>query len=141
MVIAYQAFAGGLLIGGSATLLLACNGRIAGISGIINELYTDSGSERIWRMLFLLGLMGAAAIAFHFSPGSRSHRSDFPIATLIFSGLMVGFGTQMGSGCTSGHGVCGLGRLSLRSLVAVLVFMSVAVATVAVTHHLRTWIS
>lgn len=141
MVIAYQALTGGLLIGAAATLLLACNGRIAGISGIINGLYTDSRSERVWRILFLAGLMGAAAVAFHFYPGSRSHRTDFPIGILILSGLLVGFGTRMGSGCTSGHGVCGLGRLSLRSLVAVLVFMSVAVATVAVTHHLRAWMS
>ncbi len=136
MVIAYQALAGGVLIGSAAAVLLACNGRIAGISGIINGVYPNSSFETTWRLLFLGGLMGAAAVTFHYFPASRPHRVAFPIGALIVAGLLVGFGTRMGNGCTSGHGVCGLGRLSLRSLVAVLVFMAVAMLTVAMTRHL-----
>ena len=131
----YQALTGGILIGCSAALLLACNGRIAGISGILNGVYPNSSFERGWRLLFLASVMGAAAVAFHFYPASRPHRVDFPRGWLIVAGLLVGVGTRMGNGCTSGHGVCGLGRLSLRSLVAVLVFMGVALVTVAVTRH------
>jgi len=133
--IAYFALAGGALIGCSATLLLACNGRIAGISGIINGSFSSASDERRWRLLFLVGLIGSAAVAFHFFPQSLPHRLSFPPFALITAGLAVGFGTRMGSGCTSGHGVCGLGRLSIRSLVAVLVFMATAILTVAVTRH------
>lgn len=135
MAIALQALAGGALIGCSATLLLACNGRIAGISGIVNGIYPNSGFERGWRLLFLASLVGGAAVAFHFFPGSRAHRTGFPSSLLVVAGLLVGFGTRMGNGCTSGHGVCGLGRLSIRSLVAVLTFVVVAIATVAVARH------
>jgi len=138
MQIAYAALIGGALIGCSATLLLAYNGRIAGISGIVNGVYSGTSHERNWRVIFLLGLVGAAAIAFHFFPSSVPHRDVFPPAALILAGLLVGFGTRMGNGCTSGHGVCGLGRLSPRSLVAVLVFMAMAMATVAITRHVWT---
>lgn len=140
MVLAYQALTGGILIGCSATLLLAGNGRIAGISGILNGIHRNSSSERVWRILFLAGLLGAAAAAFHYFPGSRPHRSAFPVGVLILAGLLVGAGTRMGNGCTSGHGVCGLGRLSLRSLVAVLVFMTAAMTTVIITRHLSTFL-
>jgi uncharacterized membrane protein YedE/YeeE len=140
VVITYQALAGGILIGCSASLLLACNGRIAGISGIVNGVYPNSSFERNWRLLFLVGLIGAAAVAFHFFPASQPHRVDFPRGVLLLAGLLVGVGTRMGKGCTSGHGVCGLGRLSLRSLVAVLVFMGVALLTVAVTRHWGPWL-
>jgi uncharacterized membrane protein YedE/YeeE len=133
--IEYSALAGGALIGCSATLLLACNGRIAGISGIVNGVFSNRSDERRWRLLFLVGLIGSAAIAFHFLPQSLPHRLAFAPVALIAAGLAVGFGTRMGSGCTSGHGVCGLGRLSLRSLIAVLVFMTTAIFTVAVTRH------
>ena len=124
-----------MLIGCSAALLLACNGRLAGISGILNGVYPNSSFERAWRLLFLAALLGAAAVAFHFFPASRPHRMGFPTGGLVVAGLLVGFGTRMGNGCTSGHGVCGLGRLSGRSLVAVLVFMAAAMLTVAVTRH------
>jgi uncharacterized membrane protein YedE/YeeE len=134
--IAYTAVAGGALIGCSATLLLACNGRIAGISGIINSAYSNTWYERGWRLLFLLGLIGAAAVTFQFVPQSMPHRHAFPPFALIAAGLLVGVGTRMGNGCTSGHGVCGLRRLSRRSLVAVLVFMATAMLTVALTRHL-----
>lgn len=135
MKIAYTALAGGALIGCSATVLLACNGRIAGISGIINGVYPNSAYERRWRLLFLVGLIGAAALTFRFFPGSVPQRQAFPPIGLIAAGLLVGFGTRMANGCTSGHGVCGLGRLSPRSLVAVMVFMAMAMLTVALTRH------
>ena len=136
---ALQASAGGLLIGCSAALLLAGNGRIAGISGIINGVYPNTSFERTWRLLFLVSLIGSAAVVFHFFPGSRPHRSGFPTSVLILAGLLVGVGTRMGNGCTSGHGVCGLGRLAVRSLVAVVIFMGVAVLTVAATRHWAGW--
>jgi uncharacterized membrane protein YedE/YeeE len=126
---------GGVLIGAAATVLLACNGRIAGVSGIVNGLQSGSWSDRSWRIMFLLGLMGGADIMFLFMPSSLSQRVSFPALAVIVAGLLVGFGTRMGNGCTSGHGVCGLGRLSLRSLVAVLVFMVSAMTTVTVTRH------
>jgi uncharacterized membrane protein YedE/YeeE len=126
---------GGVLIGAAATVLLACNGRIAGLSGIVNGLQSGSWSDRSWRIMFLLGLMGGADIMFLFMPSSLSQRVSFPALAVIVAGLLVGFGTRMGNGCTSGHGVCGLGRLSLRSLVAVLVFMVSAMTTVTVTRH------
>lgn len=135
MIIAYRALLGGALIGCSATLLLACNGRIAGISGIVNGIYGPSAFERAWRLSFLGGLVGAAAFAFQVYPENRPHRIAFPIGMLILAGFLVGFGTRMGNGCTSGHGVCGLGRLSRRSLIAVIAFMSIAIVTVAVTRH------
>jgi uncharacterized membrane protein YedE/YeeE len=140
MVIAYQALVGGILIGCSASLLLACNGRIAGISGIVNGIYLNTPFERTWRLLFLASLIGAAVVGFHFFPASQPHRIDFPRGVLMLAGLLVGVGTRMGNGCTSGHGVCGLGRLSLRSLVAVAVFMGAALLTVAVTRHWGAWL-
>ena len=125
---------GGVLIGLSAALLLLFNGRVAGISGIAFGLMRRAErSEWAWRAAFVLGLMSAGALAMH----ALGQESGSPASTpvLVLAGLLVGFGTSWGSGCTSGHGVCGLARLSKRSLVAVLVFMAAAVATVYVTRH------
>ncbi len=132
----YTALAGGVLIGLAATVLLASCGRIAGISGIAYGAYADVAKERVWRALFLLGLIVSAAGAFHFFPDSIPSRIGFSRIALIIAGLLVGFGTRMGSGCTSGHGVCGLGRHSLRSLCAVVIFMGTAMVTVALTRHI-----
>lgn len=123
------ALAGGVLIGLSACVLLLGNGRIAGISGIVYGL-VRGGGERAWRAAFLIGLMGAGALTMHATGPMRG--SPAGTTVLIVAGLLVGFGTRLGHGCTSGHGVCGLGRLSARSLVAVLVFMATAIATVAI---------
>jgi uncharacterized membrane protein YedE/YeeE len=136
MQIGFSPVLGGALIGVAATMLLACNGRIAGVSGIVNGIGSGVANERWWRILFLVGLMGAAAIMLHFVPSSLPQRPSFPPAALIIAGLLVGFGTRMGNGCTSGHGVCGLGRLSARSAVAVLVFLATAMATVLITRHM-----
>ena len=126
------AFVGGLLIGLSATLLLAFNGRIAGISGIINGAF--QGHE-IWRWLFLAGMvLGGLIYEYRFAVEVTPQPVLAPGA-MILGGFLVGFGTRLGNGCTSGHGVCGLGRLSLRSLVAVLTFLTTAMVTVWITHH------
>ena len=129
------ALLGGILIGIASTLLLAFNGRIAGISGILNGAIQFSTAER-WRWIFLLGmLIGGAIYEYAISP-IPTPRSTFVPASMVLGGFLVGFGTRMGNGCTSGHGVCGLGRLSGRSLAAVLTFLATAVLTVFVTHHL-----
>ena len=127
---------GGVLIGSSATLLLWSIGRIAGISGIVNGLATAPRSDRAWRAAFLVGLMVAGSLALRFVPDAPPRMQTGPTALLLIAGLLVGFGTRMGGGCTSGHGVCGLGRLSARSLAAVLTFMVTAMATVFIMRHL-----
>jgi uncharacterized membrane protein YedE/YeeE len=129
---ALQALAGGVLIGLASWLLLAALGRVAGISGIAAGAMVPAKEEQgalgLWRKMFLLGLIGGGALAFAIiSPPLTATR---PLPLLIVAGLLVGVGTIMGSGCTSGHGVCGLGRRSARSLVATLSFMGAGVITV-----------
>lgn len=126
---------GGSLIGLSATLLLAFNGRIAGISGIVNGAMSFSRQE-IWRWFFLAGLIaGGGLYEYGWAPSPTPTYALSPW-TMVVAGFLVGFGTRMGNGCTSGHGVCGLGRLSGRSLVAVISFMTAGMITVWVTRHL-----
>ncbi|MBD9379545.1 YeeE/YedE thiosulfate transporter family protein [Pseudoxanthomonas sp. PXM04] len=129
-----EALLGGVLIGLAAAALLFFNGRIAGISGIVNGLAGQGAGERGWRIAFLLGLAGAGVLVMKLTGQVSVSPATTPV--LVLAGLLVGFGTRLGNGCTSGHGVCGLARLSLRSLVAVLVFMAAAVFTVFVTRHL-----
>lgn len=130
----FSAWAGGVLIGLAATALLLFNGRIAGVSGIVNGLATRIAGERGWRIAFLLGLAGGGVGVMKLTGQSAASPASMPV--LLLAGVLVGFGTRLGNGCTSGHGVCGLGRASLRSLVAVLVFMASALVTVYVTRHL-----
>jgi uncharacterized membrane protein YedE/YeeE len=118
---------GGALIGLSATLLLLLTGRVAGISGIVGGLLT--GTDRAWRGAFVVGLMGGGALVQLIWPGAIG-ASPAALPVLAGAGVLVGFGTRLGGGCTSGHGVCGMSRLSVRSLVATLTFMGVAVLTV-----------
>ena len=127
-----SALLGGMLIGLAATLLYAGIGRIAGISGILNRAL-EQRSERGWRVAFLLGLIAAAGL--WFACNGIAPRTGFPLGWLLLAGLLVGFGTRLGNGCTSGHGICGLARLSKRSLIAVLVFMGSGVATVYLLRH------
>ncbi|MGB3309749.1 MAG: YeeE/YedE thiosulfate transporter family protein [Nodosilinea sp.] len=130
---------GGILIGLSATLMLALNGRIAGISGMVNGAIAFTTAE-VWRSLFLLGLVaGGLVYEYAFAPQPTPTYPFAPVI-MIAAGLLVGFGTRMGNGCTSGHGVCGLGRLSMRSLVAVLTFMATGIVTVFITQHLLGWV-
>ena len=130
------ALAGGVFIGLSATLLLWLNGRIAGVSGILNGVLLPKAGDVAWRAAFLVGLVAAAGLYMIAVPGAPGPRTDFSHSRLVIAGLLVGFGTRMGNGCTSGHGVCGLGRLSLRSLAAVLSFMVAGMATTFVIRHL-----
>ncbi len=126
---------GGILIGVSATILLVCNGRIAGISGMINGALKFSVTEN-WRWYFLGGMLIGGLIYEYFLPLPSTPKYELNLPVMIIGGLLVGFGTRMGNGCTSGHGVCGLGRLSMRSLIAVITFMISAIITVFITHHL-----
>ena len=137
----FTALLGGMLIGLSATILLAWNGRVAGVSGAIHGLLpSDStnnanNTDTSWRWTFLVGLLiGGGIYEFLLAQTPTPAGTFAPIAMLI-GGFLVGFGTRMGNGCTSGHGVCGLGRLSTRSLVAVMTFMVTAIITVAVIRH------
>ncbi|WP_299406045.1 YeeE/YedE thiosulfate transporter family protein [Acaryochloris sp. IP29b_bin.148] len=125
---------GGILIGVSATLLLLFNGRIAGISGIVNGAISFKSAES-WRWIFIVGMLMGSALYEYVLAAQPTPISTFTPWAMLGGGFLVGFGTRMGNGCTSGHGVCGLGRLSLRSLVAVLTFMASAIATVFLTHH------
>lgn len=128
--------AGGVIIGLAATLLLWLNGRVAGVSGIFNGVLFPRWGDIAWRIAFLAGIVVAAGLYMALVPGAPMPRTDFSRAGLVIAGLLVGFGTRMGNGCTSGHGVCGIGRLSLRSIVAVLTFMAMAIATNLVVRHL-----
>jgi uncharacterized membrane protein YedE/YeeE len=130
-----SAAVGGLMIGAAAVVLLLVNGRIAGISGIIGGLGTPRPGDWLWRAAFVLGLM-AAPWVWRLAGSSRAARIDASWPVLIVAGLLVGYGTRLGNGCTSGHGVCGLSNLSPRSLAAVLTFMAVGVLTVFALRHL-----
>lgn len=125
---------GGLLIGMAAALLLWLNGRIAGISNIVGGLWPVRAAEVSWRWLFVLGLLSGGATLALAMPQAFG-QSPSSLGKLALAGLLVGVGACLGNGCTSGHGVCGLSRRSLRSLVATLVFMSTAMATVYLGKH------
>jgi uncharacterized protein len=130
----WTALAGGALIGLAASLLLVAAGRIMGVSGILAGLINDMEGDTAWRMAFLAGLLIAPTLmlAFGAFPAPKIESSG-PI--LIAAGLLVGFGTRLGSGCTSGHGICGLARLSPRSLAATLCFVAAGMITVFVIRH------
>ena len=131
----WSSLAGGLLIGLAAALFLLLNGRIAGISGILGGLLRPAAGDMAWRVAFILGLVGAPLLFQLFSP-LPAVQIDADTATLVAAGLLVGVGTRYGSGCTSGHGVCGLSRLSPRSLVATVAFMAAGFVTVFIVRHL-----
>jgi len=126
---------GGALIGASASMLLLLNGRIAGISGIVGGLLRPEEGEVSWRAMFAAGLLAGGAILHRWAPASFG-APTVSMPLVIVAGLLVGFGTRLGSGCTSGHGVCGLARLSRRSLAATLTFMATAAITTFVVRHL-----
>jgi len=126
---------GGLLIGLASALFILANGRIAGISGILGGLLRPSGNDVVWRLAFLLGLIMAPAVASLFIATSAP-TIDASAEMLVVAGLLVGIGTRYGGGCTSGHGICGLSRLSPRSLIATLAFMASGMAIVFVMRHL-----
>jgi uncharacterized membrane protein YedE/YeeE len=129
-----SALIGGGLIGIASLWLMAANGRIAGISGIAGSLIGPEGGDRLWRLAFIIGLV-AAPLAYM----ATGREIDVAILTstplLIIAGLLVGVGTQLGSGCTSGHGVCGISRFSIRGIVATITFMATGAAAVFVIRH------
>ena len=128
--------AGGVLIGLSAVLLMAFHGRIAGMTGILSGLVPPFSNDWAWRGAFLAGAIGAPALIIAFAgPSAVPFESPVPGPWLILGGLIVGVGVYFGSGCTSGHGVCGMARLSPRSIAATLVFMASTAATVFVVRH------
>ena len=130
----WSALAGGILVGLAAASFLLLNGRIAGISGILGGLLTPLKGDIAWRAAFMLGLLGAPAV-WLLAADLPAIEINAGYPALIIAGLLVGVGTRYGSGCTSGHGVCGLSRLSLRSLVATLSFMATGFITVFVIRH------
>lgn len=129
------ALAGGALIGLAAGMLALLNGRIAGISGVLGGLLRPAAGDRAWRLAFICGLVGAPLVHALFS-ALPTPQIDASYSALILAGLFVGIGARYGSGCTSGHGVCGLSRWSPRSLVATLAFMASGFVTVFVARHL-----
>lgn len=130
------ALVGGLMIGTAAALVYAMNGRIAGISGIAARLLRPVPGDAAWRAVFLVGMVGGGALLFHLRPALAVHEMQTGWLGVVVAGLLVGLGTRLGGGCTSGHGVCGIPRGSLRSFVATLTFMAFGFATVFVLRHL-----
>ena len=130
-----EALIGGALIGTAAAALWLFNGRIAGISGIVGGLLANKIGDRAWRLAFLAGLIGSPLAYQHFAPLPTA-QIDASVPMLLGAGFLVGLGTRYGSGCTSGHGICGMSRLSPRSIVATLSFMASAFITVYITKHI-----
>jgi uncharacterized membrane protein YedE/YeeE len=141
MSIAWSAFTpasaliGGAIIGAAAALFAVLNGRIAGVSGILGGLVRPQAGDISWRMAFVAGLI-AAPLAWALFAALPEIRVDASVPVLVAAGLLVGVGTRYGGGCTSGHGVCGVSRMSPRSIAATLVFMAAGFATVYVARHL-----
>lgn len=133
----YSALFGGILIGLGASLFMFLNGRIAGISGMLKGLLPPSTVlDNSWRVAFVIGLVSAGLAYQALVPTQSLPAENTSLIILVLGGLLVGFGTAMGSGCTSGHGVCGLSRFSLRSLIATVIFLSTGIVTVYVLRHL-----
>ena len=130
----WTSLAGGILIGAAAAMLVLLNGRVAGISGIVGGLFAPRRGEIAWRLACVAGLFAAPLVAMVLGQAATP-RIEAGVATLVAAGLLVGIGTSYGSGCTSGHGVCGLSRLSPRSLAATAAFMLAGIATVFVARH------
>lgn len=135
----WSALAGGGLIGISVALLILLNGRIAGITGIIGGLFKPVKGDTVWRVAFTLGLTLAPMVWLLFGKLPEI-TIDAGYQLLIVAGIAVGFGTRLGSGCTSGHGVCGISRLSPRSIIASVMFIGTGFLTVFIVHHLLGWL-
>jgi len=131
-----SAMLGGALIGLSVTILLLFNGRMAGISGIMNGLFNSPRDEVIWRFTFLCGLIIGAFIFQLISPDFFVPRQGFPLWLVAIGGFLVGIGTRLGNGCTSGHGICGIANMSKRSIFSTLTFMTAGMLTVYLIKHL-----
>lgn len=135
-VIPWESLFGGLLLGISATILLLVNGKIVGISGIMNGIMSPKKGDYSWRLLFAVGMIAGGLISVLMLGVAVPSTANLSLGMVIAAGLLVGIGTRLGNGCTSGHGICGMGRLSKRSIVATCVFMAVAGLTIFVRLHL-----
>ncbi|HCE4521828.1 TPA: YeeE/YedE family protein [Vibrio parahaemolyticus] len=135
-VIPWESLFGGILLGISATILLLVNGKIAGISGIMNGIMSPKKGDYSWRLLFAVGMIAGGLISVLMLGVAAPSTANLSLGMVIAAGLLVGIETRLGNGCTSGHGICGMGRLSKRSIVATCVFMAVAGLTVFVRLHL-----
>lgn len=131
----WMSLLGGVLIGLAATLLMALHGRIAGMTGILTGVIPPVAEDSVWRIAFLIGAIAAPAVFVSFG-GTIDFAVPVSTAALVIGGLIVGVGVFFGSGCTSGHGVCGMARVSPRSIAATIVFMATTFITVFVTRHL-----
>ena len=131
----WTSLGGGIMIGAAAAMLVLLNGRIAGVSGIIGGVLRPAAGDMAWRLAFVIGLL-VAPVAYRLVavPTPPTIEASYPV--LLLAGLLVGAGTRYGSGCTSGHGVCGLSRLSPRSLAATVAFMLAGIVTVYAVRHL-----
>ena len=131
-----MATVGGAMIGAAASILLLFQGRIAGVSGIIGGLLQRPGKDTSWQMVFVAGLLAGGVLLALFVPSTIVEPETRSLGAVAVAGLLVGFGVRMGKGCTSGHGVCGLSRMSKRSLVATMSFMATGFATATVIQTL-----
>ncbi|OJH77582.1 hypothetical protein VVS222_00204 [Vibrio vulnificus] len=137
-VVPWESLAGGILLGISALTMLLVNGKVAGISGILTGLLTPKSRDFAWRLMFVVGMVSGGVLAVTFGAASASVALPTSGVLIAAAGVLVGIGTRLGNGCTSGHGICGIGRLSKRSIAATAIFMAVAAMTVFVRLH---WIS
>lgn len=126
---------GGVLIGAAAATLLLFNGQVAGISGVVGRIVEGDFGQKFWRVAFLIGLLLSGPAYLYWNGALPPFEISADLPTLIVAGLLVGFGTRVGSGCTSGHGVCGIANFSPRSLTATVVFMAVAIVVVFLVRH------
>lgn len=128
---------GGVLIGVASLLVMALTGKVPGISGVFGRLFLPQTQDRPWRLVFLGGLILGAGVAFVLSPQAKEFQtSGLPLASFLIAGILVGIGTRIGGGCTSGHGVCGIGRGQKDSILATMTFVAFGMITVAVLRHL-----
>lgn len=132
----FHSFLGGLLIGIASLIMLIFNGKILGISGILGGSFQKSIDKKSWRYFFLAGLLCGGLVLHAYAPSVFAFTLSRSPYALVVAGLLVGYGTRLGSGCTSGHGICGISRLSARSLMAVLTFIALGATTVFVINHL-----
>jgi uncharacterized membrane protein YedE/YeeE len=130
-----SALIGGAMIGCASVLLMLFTGRIAGISGIFGGFLTPTGGDKTWRLAFIAGLIVAPVLGGMVGYPLPMPQMPQSWSLIIIAGLLVGFGTRLGSGCTSGHGICGVARLSIRSVIATAIFMLTAIVVVAIARH------
>ena len=126
---------GGMMIGGSVVMVLALNGKVAGISGVVARIFARTPGDTLWRVLVIAGMIGGGAVSFAAWEPAAEFDQRMGVGALLLAGFLVGIGTRVGGGCTSGHGIYGLARGSLRSLVAVMSFMGAVIMTTYVVRH------